>query len=343
MNFVIFKKIGRGILCGFIIFLIVACTQVNKPRYFTFELNPDVKRESVTYKNRYGITLAADLYTPKDLNKNQQYPAIVVGPPFGGVKEQGPGVYANQLAQRGYVVLAFDPSYKGESGGSPRDVSSPDIFAEDFSAGVDYLGTRPFVNREKIGAIGICGSGGFALSAAQVDTRIKAVATAAMYDISRSEWAASGTTRAQVLERLSQQRWIDFEKGQPEYLSFFPKTPDATLPDGLDPITAEFYGYYGMARGHHPNAQGGSTTTSRLAWTNFQLLNHIASISPRPVLFITGENAHSRFYSDMAYAEAASPKELYVVPASNHVDLYDDTNKIPFHKLVDFFNQAFNR
>ncbi|MGL5255039.1 MAG: alpha/beta hydrolase [Brevinema sp.] len=327
---------------------LLACSNTqnttNKTRYFTFELSDNVTRTEVSYKNRYGITISADLYMPKGLDTNQKHPAIVVGPPFGGVKEQGPGIYANQLAQRGFVVLAFDPSFMGESGGEPRQVSSPDIFAENFSAGVDFLGTRGFVDREKIGAIGICGSGSFALSAAQVDTRIKAVATTAMYDISRSEWIVSSSAedRYAALDKLSKQRWTDFENGTPEYISFFPAEPSDSIPAGMDEIGAEFYSYYGMKRGHHPNSRGGTTTTSRLAWSNFQSLNHIATISPRPILLITGDRAHSKFYSDMVFEEAAEPKELYIVSDANHVDLYDDTSKIPFSKLESFFNSAFN-
>ncbi|MGL5721654.1 MAG: alpha/beta hydrolase [Brevinema sp.] len=317
----------------------------NIPRYFTFELSDNVTRTEVSYKNRYGITISADLYMAKNIDTNQLHPAIVVGPPYGGVKEQGPGIYANQLAQRGFVVLAFDPSFVGDSGGDPRYVASPDIFAEDFSAGVDYLGTRSFVDRTKIGAIGICGSGGFAISAAQVDTRIKAVATSAMYDISRLELLSLGTgqQRKQILDQLGDQRWTDFENGTPEYNSFFPAEPADTIPAGMDEIGAEFFSYYGLKRGHHPHARGGKTTTSRLAWMNFQSLSQITSISPRPILFIAGDIAHSRSFSEIAYAAAAQPKELYI--ASNntmHIDLYDDINKIPFAKLESFFNEAFN-
>ncbi|MDO4302056.1 MAG: alpha/beta hydrolase [Clostridia bacterium] len=314
--------------------------------YYTFELSDNVNRTSVTYRNRYGIELAADLYTPKDLDESVKYPAIVVGPPYGGVKEQGPGVYANQLAQRGFVVLAFDPAFMGESGGEPRNVSSPDIFTENFSAGVDYLGTLNYVDREKIGAIGICGSGGFALSAAQADKRIKAVATASMYDISRGDRFGFGDTVdaeqfQQTLDELAEQRWEDVDNGYPEYNPSFPAEATETVPEGLDPISDEFYRYYGTPRGHHPNALGGFTTTSRMAMSNFSLLDHIDTISPRPVLFIIGENAHSRYFSEDAYEAAAEPKELYVVPDAEHIDLYDDVTKIPFDKLELFFKDAF--
>jgi fermentation-respiration switch protein FrsA (DUF1100 family) len=353
MNWVVFKRIaGRAGFCaalGILCFAgLVSCSSVPTERgddkmaeYYTFELSDSVTRTHVSYRNRFGITLAGDLYMPKDLDTNKQYPALVIGPPFGGVKEQGPGVYANQMAQRGFVALAFDPSYNGASGGEPRRVSSPDVFAEDFSAGVDYLGTRPFVDREKIGAIGICGSGGFSLAAAQVDTRIKAVAASAMYDISGMGSHLTGEMREGMLKQIGEQRWIDFENGEPEYRPSFPVEPDTTVPEGMEGNEAEFYSYYGVARGHHPNARGGTTSTSMYSWINFQLMNHIEQISPRPILFITGDIAHSRAFSETAYAAAEEPKELYVVPGAMHIDLYDDIDKIPFDKLESFFVGVF--
>lgn len=314
---------------------------------YIFELSENVTRTSVTYKNRYGITLAGDLYTPSDLDENGQYPALVVGSPYGGVKEQAPGVYANQLAQRGFVVLAFDPAFMGDSEGEPRHVSSPDIFSENFSAGVDFLGTQAFVDREKIGAIGICGSGGFAITAAQVDTRIKAVATASMYDMSRTmrygfEDSMSTEDLNALLDQLGEQRWADFENGTPEYVPAFPETPADSVPSDLDPVSAEFYSFYGLERGHNPKARGNFTTTSQLAFINFPLMNYIETISPRPILFIIGENAHSRYYSEDAYERAAEPKELYDVPGADHIALYDNTDLIPFDKLESFFTEAFN-
>ncbi|MDN5300082.1 MAG: uncharacterized protein PWP51_2635 [Clostridiales bacterium] len=321
-------------------------TVAQSPRedYYTFDLSENVTRKRVFYKNRYDITIAADLYYADDLNEEALYPALVIGPPYGGVKEQGPGVYANQLAQRGFVVVAFDPSFNGDSGGQPRHVSSPDFFVEDFSAGVDYLGTLPYVDRERIGAIGICGSGGFALTAAQVDTRIKAVATASMYDISRYIRDGLGETmteesRAETLEALSLQRWDDYENGgaavvlSPLSMSM----PLETVPPGLPPVAAEFLDYYATARGYHPNSISVFTNTSQMAFMNFPLLSYVDDISPRPILMVIGENAHSNYFSESVYEKAAEPKELYVVPGANHVDLYDKVDVIPFDKLESFF------
>lgn len=309
--------------------------------HYIFELSDQVTRTHVYYQNRFGIELAGDLYVAKDADLETQHPALVIGPPFGGVKEQGPGVYANELAQRGFVVLTFDPSYHGYSGGQPRMVGSTDIYAEDFSAGVDYLGSLDYVNREQIGAIGICGSGGFALSAAAMDSRIKAIATSVMYDISSIGNSTTGEERQATLEGLSQQRWADFENGEPAFQTSYPDAPTEEIPEGLDPVTEEFYSFYGTERGWHPNALGNVTTTSMLSLMNFPSLAHISEIAPRPILFIVGENAHSVGFSETAYANAAEPKELYVVPQANHVDLYDQVDKIPFDKLETFFGEAF--
>jgi fermentation-respiration switch protein FrsA (DUF1100 family) len=314
--------------------------------YLTFLVNEDVTRENVTYKNRYGITLAAHMYYSEAIDKTQKYPALVIGPPYGGVKEQGPGVYANELAQRGFIALAFDPSFNGESGGEARDVSSPDFFVEDFSAGVDFLGTLPFVDREKIGAIGICGSGGFSLTAAQVDHRIKAVATASMYDISSMHrdgfgYSLTDEQRNQQLDTLSKLRWKDFETGTPVMpQGGWPSDgPAAAIPDGIAPIMAEFFEYYGMERGWHPNTLANFTLTSALSFINFPLMSYIDTISPRPIMLIMGENAHSRYYSEEAFEKAQEPKELVIVPGARHIDLYDKTDVIPFDALDTFFHK----
>ncbi len=316
-----------------------------KEIYLTFKLNDKVTMEPVSYKNRYGIPVAAHLYLPEKIDKSKKYPALVVGTPYGGVKEQGAGIYAQNMALRGFVAIAFDESYNGESGGEPRHISSPDIFVEDFSAGVDYLGSLPFVDRSRIGAIGICGSGGFALKAAQADHRIKAVATASMYDMSgvmRNGWMNSMTDgqRNQMLDQLAMQRWKDVENGIPELVPSFPGTPAETVPEGLNPIASEFFEYYGMKRGHHPNSIGSFTLTSPMAFINFPLLNYIETISPRPILFIIGENAHSRYFSEDAYRMAAEPKELLVVAGARHIDLYDRVDMIPFDKLELFFGAS---
>ena len=301
-------------------------------------LSKNVSRESVTYQNRYGLTISGDLYTAKNIDKAQKYPALIVGAPYGGVKEQGPCVYANELAQRGFVVLTFDQSFMGESGGEPRHVSSPDIFTENFSAGVDFLGLQPFVGREQIGVIGICGSGGFALSAAQVDVRIKAVATASMYDMSAAVRGGMDDAALRAAkERLARQRWADAENGAPEYIPGFPEQPLEEVPADIPEPGAEWMRFYAVKRGHHPNARDGFTTASDLTMMNFPLLAHIGEISPRPILFVVGDRAHSKFFSENAYAAAQEPKELYVVEDAEHIDLYDRTDRIPFDKLESFF------
>lgn len=321
--------------------------KMEKTEYLTFTLSDKVTKENVRYKNRYGITVAAHLYRPKGIDASKKYPALVIGTPYGGVKEQGAGIYAQNMAERGFVALAFDESYNGESSGEPRHVSSPEVFAEDFSAGIDFLGTRPFVDRAKMGAIGICGSGGFAIAAAQVDPRIKAVATASMYDMSRVKrngWKDGMTDeqRKQMLEQTAQQRWEDFEKGSAKLTPPFPNQPVEKVPEGLDPITSEFFEYYATKRGHHPNSIGAFTVTSETSFMNFPLMAHIKDISPRPILFIIGENAHSRYFSEDAYELAAQPKELYVVPKARHIDLYDRVDAIPFAKLETFFREHLN-
>ncbi|SMB77719.1 alpha/beta hydrolase [Deinococcus hopiensis] len=310
---------------------------------YTFILNETVSCTPVGYTNRYGIELAGDLYTPINLDETRTYPALVIGPPHGGVKEQGPGVYANELARRGFVVLAFDPSYTGESGGEPRRVTSPEIFAEDFSAGVDYLGTLPYVSREQIGAIGICGSGGFVLSQASIDPRIRAVATSAMYDISgmhREGWNDEGTAaqRQSALQNAAEQRWKDVDTGEAQLQPQFPLEMPAS---GLDPITHEFFEYYVKSnnRGWHPRSTGAFTLTSVPAHINFGQLKNLQDLAPRRVLLITGEMAHSKWFSDKVHTQLPDDSELVVVPGARHIDLYDDIGKIPFDRLEAFFKE----
>lgn len=301
------------------------------------KLSDTIARKEIKYKNRYGMRIAGELYTAKDIDLNKPHPAIIVGAPYGGVKEQAPSVYANGLAERGFVVLTFDQSFIGDSDGKPRHVSSPDIFVENFSAAVDYLGLQKFVDREKIGIIGICGSGGFALSAAQVDTRIKAVATASMYDM--SEAVREGLDKDALFaakDKLSRQRWADAENGEPEYIPMFPEEPLETVP-AMDKISDEWFRFYATKRGFHKEARGGATTTSTLALMNFKLLDYVDEISPRPILLIVGDRAHSKYFSEKVYAKAQEPKELYVVKDAEHIDLYDRVDRIPFDKLESFF------
>ncbi|MFI9568455.1 alpha/beta hydrolase [Streptomyces rishiriensis] len=308
---------------------------------YIFDLDENVTRAPVSFKNRYGITLSADLYKAKDFDAFKEHPAIIVGAPYGGVKEQGPGIYAQNLAKRGFVALAFDPSCNGYSGGEPRHVSSADVFTEDFSAAVDYLGTRGFVDRDRIGVIGICGSGGFALSAAQVDRRIKAVATVVMYDIARiaSEgWQGSLTVeeRNAMLDAIGEQRYADFEAHAPALTS---RGAPIGFDENTDPVGREFGEFYSTPRGYHPNSITQFTMSSGMSLMNFPLLSKIGWISPRPILLVVGENAHSRYFSEDAYELAAEPKEFHVVPNAGHVDLYDRTDLIPFDKLEEFFSK----
>lgn len=313
--------------------------------HYIFNISENVKRTHVSYKNRYGIKIAADLYTPKNLVSGNKYSALVIGPPFGGVKEQGPGVYANELAKRGFVALAFDPSFNGESGGEFRKLASSDIFAEDFSAGVDYLGSLNYVNRERIGAIGICASGGFVLGAAAIDGRIKAVVTSAMYDIPGFGNNADNSTWQANIENLKQSRWKDVDKGFPSYTPSYESDKvyvDGTFPPQPEgdqtPNYDEWHTFYSTERGHHPRSTGGATDTSNFSLNNFPVTYHIAMISPRPILFITGDIAHSKSFSENAFANAGEPKELFVVEGQTmHIDLYDNVSKIPFDKIDEFF------
>jgi len=308
---------------------------------YIFELSDKVIRKSVTFKNRFGIKISADLYHSKDFDESKKHSAIIVGSPYGGVKEQGAGIYAKTMAERGFIALTFDPSFNGYSGGEPRHISSPELFVEDFSAAVDYVGTRPFVNREQIGVIGMCGSGGFAISAAQVDRRIKAIGTVSMYDISRA--ASKGfmdslteEERNAILDAIAEHRYAEFEGNAPVLT---PRGAPIGFDDNTNPIGREFGEFYSTPRGYHPNSITQFTLTSSMPFMNFPLLTHIKSISPRPILFIIGENAHSRYFSENAYEMAAEPKELYIVPNAGHVDLYDKTDLIPFDKLEKFFNE----
>ncbi|MFT3752894.1 MAG: alpha/beta hydrolase [Paludibacter sp.] len=311
--------------------------------HYTFELSNKVTRQKVHFKNRYGITLVGDLYLPKN-HAGELLPALAISGPFGAVKEQSSGLYANQMAQRGFAVVAFDPSYTGESSGEPRNIASSDINTEDFSAAVDFLGIQKNIDRNKIGIIGICGFGGFALNATVIDKRIKAVATASMYDIPRV--ASNGyydkatlEQRSKMLEQMSQQRWKDAETGTTAYGS----CPNPDTIKGNEPqFIKDYFDYYKTSRGFQArsiNSNGAWTLTNGFSIMNMPILAHIKEISPRPILIIAGENAHSRYMSEDAYKAANEPKELMIIPGAVHVDLYDGgkLNYIPFDKLESFF------
>lgn len=307
----------------------------------TFPKSNTVDHQKVTFNNRYGITLAGDLYLPKNRAK-QIFPALAIGGPYGAVKEQSSGLYAQTMAEQGFVTLAFDASYTGESGGEPRNISSPDINTEDFSAAVDYLGIQSFVDQNKIGIIGICGFGGMGLNAAAIDKRIKAVAVTSMYDMSRVMSKGyydkmSLEERTSTLEKLNQQRWEDAKNGTPTLNGrILPEKLKGDEPQ----FVAEYFDYYRTPRGFHPrslNSNGAWSITNVLSFMNMPLMSYIKEISPRPALIIAGENAHSRYFSEDAYQTANEPKELMIIPHAVHVDLYDKMDKIPFAKLASFF------
>ncbi len=310
----------------------------------TFPKSPNVVHQKVTFRNRYGLTLAGDLYLPKI--RTGPLSALVVSGPFGAVKEQSSGLYAQTMAERGFATLAFDPSFTGESGGEPRNVASPDINTEDFSAAIDFLGLHPSVDRERIGMIGICGWGGMALNAAAVDKRVKAVVAVTMYDMTRVmargyNDSVTPEQRQQTLEQLSRQRWEDMKNGAPAY------GPASLVLKGGEPqFMANYADYYMTPRGYHPRAVNSGnawTQTNALSFMNMPLLTYINEIAPRPVLLIHGEKAHSLYFSKTAYAAAAEPKELMIIPGASHVDLYDRLDVIPFDRLGDFFGQALSQ
>jgi len=312
----------------------------NTAEHYTFGLSKKVTRQNVSFKNRYGITISADLYLPREIKG--PLPAIAIGGPFGAVKEQSSGLYANQMAERGFAAVAFDPSYTGKSGGNPRNVASPDINTEDFSTAIDFLGLQKSIDRNRIGIIGICGFGGMALNAAAVDKRVKAVATTSMYDMSRvmSKGYNDAVTlkeRTKNLEEMSQQRWKDAENGTPEA----GQRLNAEKLKGNEPkFVVDYFNYYRTPRGFHErsvNSTGSWTATNAFSFMNMPLMTYVKEISPRPVLIIAGSEAHSRYFSEDAYKAAAEPKELLIIPNAVHVDLYDKVDLIPFERLQTFF------
>lgn len=307
----------------------------------TFPQDDRVSHRKVSFTNRYGIALVGDLYLPAD-HGDASLPALAVAGPFGAVKEQAAGLYAQEMATRGFASLAFDPSYIGESGGMPRYVASPDINTEDFMAAVDFLGLQDGIDRDRIGMIGICGFGGMALNAAAADKRVRAVAVTSMYDMSRVmargyNDAMTSEDRAEALQSMSLQRWDDAASDDAPALA-------GGLPDSLegvdDPVTRMYHAYYKTDRGYHPrslNSNGGWNVTSPMSFMNMPQLTYVHEIAPRPALIIAGSEAHSRYFSEDAHDAAAEPKELVIIDGADHVDLYDRKDVIPFDRLQAFF------
>ena len=308
----------------------------------TFPKSDKVIVKKVSFKNRYGISLVGDLYLPKN-PQSAKLAAIAVSGPFGAVKEQASGLYAQTMAERGFAALAFDPSYTGESGGEPRNVASPDINTEDFSAAVDFLSNLSNVDPEKIGILGICGFGGMGLNAAAMDTRIKAVVTSTMYDMSRVNAngyfdAMGEKERYELKQSLNAQRTQDFKNNSYAKASGLPDKLSGDEPQ----FVKDYYGYYKTSRGFYPrsiNSNGNWNMTSSLSFINMPLLSYSSEIKS-PVLMIHGEKAHSRYFSEDAFKKLKGDnKELMIIPGANHVDLYDNLEKIPFDKITQFFQE----
>ena len=302
-----------------------------------------VKTQTVTFHNRFLIDMVGDLYFPANYSPAKKYAAIIVGHPFGGVKEQTSGLHARKLAEIGYVTLAFDASYYGESGGYPRRIESPEVRVDDFSAAVDFLTNHPAVEADKIGVIGICGGGCYSVSATQIDHRIKALATISMYDMGRARRQGIGDTqtyqqRMSILDEIGRQRTAEYGGAARKDIRALPEKVDENTPK----FAIDFLDYYdNPERGQHPNSTGYYSYTSLAPMMNFFPFTQIETISPRPLLFIVGENAVSKYFSEDAYEKAAEPKELFVVPGATHVDLYDQPEylKITLPKLDTFFKQ----
>ena len=308
----------------------------------TFPQDARVRHEKVTFHNRYGITLAADLYAPK--GETGPFAAIAVCGPFGAVKEQSSGLYAQEMAIRGFLTIAFDPSFTGESGGEPRNVASPDINTEDFQAAVDYLSTRPDVDPERIGIIGICGWGGMALNAAAIDTRIKATAAMTMYDMTRVTAKGYFDSEDSEEERhakrvaMNAQRTEDYKNGT------YARAGGVVdpLPEDAPEFVRDYYAYYKTPRGYHErslNSNDGWNVTSSLSFLNMPILQYSGEIRSA-VLVVHGEKAHSCYFSRDAFAKLRGEnKELMIIPSAVHTDLYDRKDIIPFDKLESFFRQ----
>ncbi|REC47587.1 alpha/beta hydrolase [Chryseobacterium pennipullorum] len=321
--------------------------KVSAKDFTTFKVSDNVEMYRVSFKNQYNMKVVGHLFISRDFEKQQKHPAVIVGHPMGAVKEQSADVYASALAERGFITMAIDQMYWGESDGEPKNAILPDMFSESFSAAVDFLGTRPFVDRDNIGILGICGSGGFVVSAAKIDPRMKAIATISMYDMGAVTRNGYGKTRSveqrkELIAKAAEQRYEEYTTGKQIFMNYLP----IELPKDADSITAMYHSFYRTERGIHiPKGRTLETTQNRtlvgeMKFNNFYPFNDIETISPRPMLFIAGDKAHSREFSEDAYQKAAQPKELFYVKDANHIDLYDNvTGKAPFDKLEAFFKQ----
>lgn len=309
-----------------------------------FYRSDKVEVQKVTFKNQYKMNIAGNLYLPKDMDKSKKHAAIIVGHPMGAVKEQSADLYAVKMAERGFVTMSVDLAFWGGSDGQPRNAVAPELYVETFSAAVDYLGTGPFADREKIGAIGICGSGSFAISATKIDPRLKAVSTISMYDMGAANrnglnHSLTLAQRKQIIADAAEQRYVEFQGGATKYTS----GTVHEITEKSNPIEREFYDFYRTPRGEFTPAGSSPlltthpTLSSNTKFMNFYPFNDIETISPRPLLFITGDQAHSKEFSEDAYKRAAEPKELYYVAGAGHVDLYDRVELVPFDKLESFF------
>lgn len=309
-----------------------------------FYKSDKVTQQKVSFKNQYQMNVVGNLFMPKGMEQNAKNPTIVIGHPMGAVKEQSSNLYAQKLAEQGFVTLAIDLSFWGESDGKPDHLISPEIYSDDFSAAVDYLSTQPYVDPEKIGVLGICGSGSFVISAAKIDSRMKAVATVSMYDMGSAfrnglHHSVTAEQRKALIKSATEQRLAEFKGGD---IAYIPGTVNK-LDDSTPAIQREFFDFYRTSRGGYtPQGEKEALTTKPMLssigkFMNFYPFNDIESISPRPMLFITGDQAHSKEFSEDAYKRAGQTKELYIVPGAGHVDLYDRTDLAPFAKLTSFF------
>lgn len=339
MNFL--KKMNKAIGSGFVIILLAlnsltAAAQDMSHGADNFYTSDIVTSRQISFNNIYGMEVVGTLFTPKQIDSYKKYPALIVGHPFGAVRQQSANLYATKMAEAGFITLTFDQSFWGESAGMPRGAVLPDVYVENFSAAVDFLGTTNNIDREKIGVIGVCASGGFAIAATKIDPRIKALATVSMYDM--GEYFRTGTNHARTVEvrnkdlyLVAEQRNTAVETGNPVY---GPGQNDLVFAEAK-----ESNDFYETSRGKVAGNNRKTVPATYAKFMNFYPFNDINTISPRPILFVVGEIAPSRSYTEDAYRLAAQPKELVVIPGANRIDLYDRTEIIPWQKLTSFFNK----